>query len=44
MVDVGDLREGIFDEEEIVETVKEILKLKGIRLIGLGTNLTCLVQ
>lgn len=41
MVDVGDLREGIFDEEEIVETVKEILKLKGIRLIGLGTNLTC---
>ncbi|MBS4538106.1 alanine/ornithine racemase family PLP-dependent enzyme [Clostridium sp. D2Q-11] len=41
MIDVGDLREGIFDEEEILLIVEEILKLKGIKLIGLGTNLSC---
>ncbi len=41
MVDVGDLREGIFNEDEIMETVEEILKLKGVDLIGIGTNLTC---
>lgn len=41
MIDVGDLREGIFYEDEIVEIVREILRLKGIRLTGLGTNLTC---
>ncbi|WP_427339114.1 ornithine racemase Orr [Caloranaerobacter sp. DY30410] len=41
MVDLGDLREGIFDEEEIFLVVSEILKLDGIKLIGIGTNLTC---
>ena len=43
MIDLGDLREGIFyqKEEEIFSTVAEILLLKHIRLYGLGTNLTC---
>lgn len=41
MVDVGDLREGFFYEYEIMETVEDILKLKGVKLIGVGTNLTC---
>lgn len=41
MIDLGDLREGIFNNEEIIYTVDEILKLKGVELIGLGTNLTC---
>ena len=41
MVDLGDLREGFFKEEEIYENVAEILKLKGISLVGIGTNLTC---
>ncbi|MTI69209.1 MAG: alanine/ornithine racemase family PLP-dependent enzyme [Firmicutes bacterium] len=41
MVDLGDLREGIYFEDEIRETIKEILKLKNINLIGIGTNLTC---
>ncbi|NFV11806.1 alanine/ornithine racemase family PLP-dependent enzyme [Clostridium sporogenes] len=41
MVDLGDLREGIFDEEEIYTTVEEILNLKGINLMGIGTNLSC---
>ena len=43
MIDLGDLREGIFyeKEEEIFSTVAELLLLKHIRLYGLGTNLTC---
>ncbi|NLJ58826.1 MAG: alanine/ornithine racemase family PLP-dependent enzyme [Tissierellia bacterium] len=43
MIDLGDLREGIFfkDEEEIYSTVEEILKLTNIELFGLGVNLTC---
>ncbi|MEL7647198.1 MAG: ornithine racemase Orr [Sedimentibacter sp.] len=43
MIDLGDLREGIFykDEDVIYETVKEILKLEHIELYGLGVNLTC---
>lgn len=41
MIDLGDLREGIFLEDEIYKTVEEIIKLNGIKLIGLGTNLTC---
>lgn len=41
MIDLGDLREGIIDEEEIFQSIKEILKLEGIKLIGIGTNLTC---
>lgn len=40
MVDVGDLREGVL-EEDVVAVVKEILKLDSISLIGLGTNVTC---
>lgn len=43
MIDMGDLREGIFfqNEELIMNTVEEILKLKNIRLYGIGVNLTC---
>ena len=43
MIDLGDLREGIFfrNEEEIHSTVEEILQLKNIDLFGLGVNLTC---
>lgn len=43
MIDLGDLREGIFfkNEDEIFYTVEEILKLKNIELYGLGVNLTC---
>jgi len=41
MVDLGDLREGIFYEGEIYETVKDILLLKGVKLLGVGTNLLC---
>lgn len=41
MVDLGDLREGFFDESELLESVSEIVKSKNLKLIGLGANLTC---
>lgn len=43
MIDLGDLREGIFfkNEDEIYLAVNEILKLSNIELYGLGVNLTC---
>lgn len=43
MIDLGDLREGIFfkEEETIMDTVAEILKMENIVLYGVGVNLTC---
>lgn len=41
MADLGDLREGYLHEDEIFTAIDEILTLKGVELIGLGTNLTC---
>lgn len=43
MIDVGDLREGIWfeDLDKIYRTVSSILQLKGVYLAGIGTNLTC---
>jgi predicted amino acid racemase len=40
MVELGDLREGILPEN-IEETVKQTILLKGVELVGLGTNLAC---
>lgn len=43
MIDLGDLREGLFykDRDVIDEAVEGILKLPNIQLFGLGVNLTC---
>ncbi|MDR7870064.1 MAG: ornithine racemase Orr [Tissierellaceae bacterium] len=41
MVDLGDLREGYFHKETLFNSVEETLKLQGVKIIGLGTNLTC---
>ena len=41
MFDLGDLREGIFDENELFHTIEQLLQLKGVILIGIGTNMTC---
>ena len=43
MIDLGDLREGIFyqNEDLIFETVGEILGMENIELYGIGVNLTC---
>ena len=40
MVDLGDLREGIWPTE-LVPFVRQALRLPGIRVKGLGTNLAC---
>jgi predicted amino acid racemase/arginase family enzyme len=40
MVDLGDLREGIWPND-LLPTVERVLELPGVRIAGLGTNLTC---
>lgn len=39
MIDLGDLREGVWPNE-LIPLVKEILNMRGVKIIGLGTNLT----
>lgn len=42
MADLGDLREGFFECEELVQTALFVEKhLKRVRLMGVGTNLGC---
>lgn len=40
MVDLGDLREGIWPED-LIPMVNKIMNIPGIEIQGLGTNLTC---
>ncbi len=40
MVELGDLREGIMPSD-LENTIKEVIALKGIKLVGIGTNLAC---
>ncbi len=40
MVDLGDLREGIWPDD-LIQVVSEAVKLPGVRIVGLGTNLSC---
>lgn len=40
MVDLGDLREGIL-ENDVLNVVDRVINLKNVKLEGLGTNLTC---
>lgn len=41
MIDLGDLREGFFNEDELYMATKEAKQLQGVKVIGIGTNLTC---
>ncbi|MGL5440647.1 MAG: ornithine racemase Orr [Filifactoraceae bacterium] len=43
MIDLGDLREGIFYqyEEQVYNAVEQILSMKNIEFYGIGVNLTC---
>lgn len=41
MIDMGDLREGIFSKEEIHSTFRRACELQGIQITGIGTNLSC---
>ncbi len=40
MIELGDLREGLLPAK-LNNTVDQVLKLDGIRLVGIGTNLAC---
>ncbi len=41
MVDLGDLREGFFEEVELMDCIENTLMLKNINIKGIGVNLTC---
>ncbi len=41
MIELGDLREGIMPED-ILTTVEKIIKLPGIKLMGIGANFGCI--
>lgn len=41
MFDLGDLREGIYYKDDYLKVIEEILALKNVKLLGIGTNLTC---
>lgn len=41
MMDVGDLREGVFGEEQLVEIAPQILACRGVELVGVATNVGC---
>ena len=42
MADLGDLREGFFEKEELADVAKHVeSELKGLHLAGIGTNLGC---
>ncbi|NOQ25345.1 MAG: hypothetical protein GQ564_08280 [Bacteroidales bacterium] len=41
MLELGDLREGIMPSD-VDSTIEQILELKSIELVGLGTNLACI--
>ncbi len=40
MVDLGDLREGVW-LDDVISAAGEVLRLPGVRLTGIGANLTC---
>ena len=40
MIDVGDLREGVL-EEDAINAIGEIIRMSNVKLCGIGTNLTC---
>ncbi len=40
MIEMGDLREGIL-AKDVEKTVEEVLKLQGIEIAGIGTNMAC---
>lgn len=41
MIDLGDLREGIFDREELFNFFENVIRMSNIDIKGIGVNLTC---
>ena len=44
MIELGDLREGIYELDEALEAARQINHMKGVQLLGLGTNFACLAM
>lgn len=42
MYDIGDLREGIYGEDNFIKAAKEISLLENVVLYGVGTNMGCM--
>lgn len=40
MIDVGDLREGVL-QEHALQIARQVLTFRGVKLVGLGTNVGC---
>lgn len=41
MIEAGDLREGIYDKEELIQIVEEATLYSNIRITGIGANFNC---
>lgn len=41
MVDLGDLREGFFNEKNLIDVARWVFKSSNLKLAGIGTNLGC---
>lgn len=41
MFDLGDLREGLFFQDDYLPIVEKVLQFSNLKLLGIGTNLTC---
>lgn len=41
MKDLGDLREGFFSDDELVEAAQMVEEMSNLHLLGIGTNLGC---
>ena len=41
MADLGDIREGYIDYDEMIEVAKKVEKLEHVDMYGIGVNLTC---
>jgi len=41
MADLGDIREGYVDHEELIDAAKKVSAMKNAGLYGIGVNLTC---
>ena len=41
MADLGDIREGFVDQDELVEVAKKVTQMSHAKLYGIGVNLTC---
>jgi len=41
MIDLGDLREGIFFKNDYMTIIKEVVEMSNVNLKGIGCNLTC---